>query len=149
MLGRSRYGAKSVPQASVRVSHASPLRARPANGDFMPGPSRLDRGPPGGAVAAQGGAAAGAVASPTHAAGWKSTMSVYALDISESVVKKRACWVERAEAAGRVHQPPEHLVLYTLVKGQGKKKILCVDNHMREETDGSIIKITIVRTAVE
>lgn len=76
-------------------------------------------------------------------------MSVYALDISESVVKKRACWVERAEAAGRVHQPPEHLVLYTLVKGQGKKKILCVDNHMREETDGSIIKITIVRTAVE
>lgn len=49
-------------------------------------------------------------------------MSVYALDISESVVKKRACWVERAEAAGRVHQPPEHLVLYTLVKGQGKNK---------------------------
>lgn len=55
-----------------------------------------------------------------QAAGWKSTMCVYALDISELVESRKVRWVERTEAAGRVQHPPEHLVLYTLVKGQGR-----------------------------
>ncbi|OQR72615.1 F-box only protein 42-like [Tropilaelaps mercedesae] len=117
MLGRSRYGAKIVPQTPARAY--SPLQIRPLGSSFTPSTSRLNRGPASGAAVRQAGAAAMA-ASPTHAAGWKSTMCVYALDISELVESRKVRWVERAEALGRAQHPPEHLVLYTLVKGQGE-----------------------------
>ncbi|XP_028968922.1 F-box only protein 42 [Galendromus occidentalis] len=48
---------------------------------------------------------------------WQSTMCVYALNISELVEKHRVTWLERGETSAR---QPEHLVLYTLVKGEGE-----------------------------
>ena len=43
-------------------------------------------------------------------------MCVYALNISELVENHRVTWLERGETSAR---QPEHLVLYTLVKGEG------------------------------